>query len=1127
MRLAAAALLLCACGKEGVQVVALTSPPGGEIWAGVQIDSALIAIGRGGVYRSVDGGNRWARQGATPGQPRSRLTRIYNAQVYQSDVFLNADGEVLRSKDTGRSWASVFGSNAQVFVAGDRLYAIQGTYLLRSHDGGSTWPDTLIHDVSRGREVPIAAFADVLLGPSSSWIYFSDGQTAWRSIDGGAHWEAGQNATPYGKNVTTSGVPLFHAAIGSVLYSLDLEGNLFQSHDVGDTWDRMPGRVNITHFGILRLLSVGDRLWITNGGVSCPMNPISAGCDGTPPLPPVFNFIGASGRVAATAHGIWRSPDGLQWQQTSHGLPARVTAAATADSIRYIAADGGIYRGNKGSWVRGVITTVDVTDLWTAEGRLFALTRDTLISCSLGLDSCERRSISSSTNKTTPKEWYFQTLELIPRTIHVNKGRFYLAARTDPGLMPVVLRSDDLGKTWHVHVEIPGNFVSADQEPRWVERLWMVNDELHVLTSTSIYAVGARGNRPPRNIGEIPQPWIPSTSALAGSDIFIGTTEGTLVKLAVDDTSVRITHVVSGGSSIRSLWVSPKNARAVVAATDSGIVWSGDGGQTLHRVPATVSHEIGPPVLLDAGNDLLLASGPGGLVQLKEQITQLSPVERALQKLWKWTVGSSWLQRSIAFVLTVLSGYVIALVVTLFRGRIHFDRWWGKPVGVLVRHLPKRAIWAIFARYRKRLQKMLRAIEDAYYPLPATAPDGSEIPPDNGLLIAKVGHLVAVHRLVWVVGPGGAGKSTVLERIAWEVVGRSAPAQFGGLYPILVSAEDFNSRGNLIGAIASALAQRHRVPLPDDILQALLSSGRFLVLIDGISEIDHPDVEDPSRAIIRAAKHLDLAECRFVLASRYAPGDSDSVIQLEPLAPEYIRSRIFGKLIPEVRSDVERQLVRLGGRPVPPLLLAMMVKAAQSGDVSRTIANLYERYFARLLDIRRDQTEWQGWAVILSALAKRSLIETGKRGKGLRHIGAINVLNSLKLGEVQVVEDLEGLYGIRGVKNALKALRRLQGANILAYARDEWRFRHDRFEEYFAALHLVEDVRLTETWPSLDKWRETEEKQREFVDVLQFAAELDDDAGLIRTIPADYPDAWRSALNGTPPGEPPDRPATA
>jgi hypothetical protein len=192
----------------------------------------------------------------------------------------------------------------------------------------------------------------------------------------------------------------------------------------------------------------------------------------------------------------------------------------------------------------------------------------------------------------------------------------------------------------------------------------------------------------------------------------------------------------------------------------------------------------------------------------------------------------------------------------------------------------------------------------------------------------------------------------------------------------------------------------------------------------------------------------------------------------------------------------------------------MMIEAAQRGGLSRTVTGLYRRFFARLLEVDADETEWEGWAYILTQLAAASLIASGRRGKGLIHDDAMSVLNQLKRGDESVLATLEEHYGIRGVKGSRAALQKLKEANILTWSEGSWRFAHDRYEEYFAAVHLVQVVGATQQWPSLTSWLESEAKQREFLDVLEFAAELDQKRALVRHQPSDHPQLWRSSLHG-------------
>jgi len=65
-------------------------------------------------------------------------------------------------------------------------------------------------------------------------------------------------------------------------------------------------------------------------------------------------------------------------------------------------------------------------------------------------------------------------------------------------------------------------------------------------------------------------------------------------------------------------------------------------------------------------------------------------------------------------------------------------------------------------------------------------------------------------------------------------------------------------------------------------------------------------------------------------------------------------------------------------RPIEPLLLVMALEQGSAENVSSTRAQLYERYFRRLLRVENNQIAWEGWRTALEELANWFLINTGK-----------------------------------------------------------------------------------------------------------------------------------------------------
>ncbi len=164
---------------------------------------------------------------------------------------------------------------------------------------------------------------------------------------------------------------------------------------------------------------------------------------------------------------------------------------------------------------------------------------------------------------------------------------------------------------------------------------------------------------------------------------------------------------------------------------------------------------------------------------------------------------------------------------------------------------------------------------------------------------------------------------------------------------------------------------------------------------------------------------------------------------------------------------------------------------------------------------------WLGWLKAAETLAFHTLIHTGRRGIGLPHEQLMNLLDERKVGgetRESLSSQLRRLYHLP-VSDELDLLNQLKAAGLLLRGR-RWSFAHDTFEEFFAASYLVSHIAshfdLTEEWPSLDKWQESQELEQGFSYVLEFVREMIDEADKERLMRVDLPQSWRECLTATP-----------
>ncbi len=477
------------------------------------------------------------------------------------------------------------------------------------------------------------------------------------------------------------------------------------------------------------------------------------------------------------------------------------------------------------------------------------------------------------------------------------------------------------------------------------------------------------------------------------------------------------------------------------------------------------------------------------------------------EKGWFWPVTALG-----GFVATYLLGMAALLLWAWRGGSAIFARSWlsqaaAKPLLIT----PGLGRWALFLGYRRRLlqRRELQRAGNDYFGLPARGPDGLEIRPsaDGANLHEAIFQALGAQTPVIVSGRGGAGKSTLAARLAWLALQSQPPDALKGLRPVLVT--PYYYEGDLTAAIAAVLRERDGVAVDATMMAAQLGAGGYLILFDGVSEVEG-DKQEALRAILRVAQNADYHGCRFVLTTR-PPADMPPdapIFELQPLTPENVLDLLQRyALSREQESQVKRQLELFGGKLLEPLLFAMMLAQSEGGQVSRSRAQLYESYFRRLVQAGENDALWKGWLMVLEALARWLVVDTGRRGAGMAHEPLVDRINAEKL-----VERARNYYRLP-TKDALDILSQLNSAGILEAGR-RWRFRHDTFEEYFAASALVSAFLREDKLPDLAAWTGLEAQQGGFLGVIEFSAEMLDAESRRALAALDLPEPWREVLLG-------------
>ena len=237
---------------SSVGAVAVSDSDPNVIYVGTGESNIRSNVSHGdGVYKSTDGGHRWANVGLAD-------TR------YISDVAIHpTNPDVVYVGAFGHAW----GPNPQ-----------RGVY--RSTDGGTTWAQVLyksekagVADLSLDASNPRVLYATMWEAQRHPHALLSGGEQSglWRTMDGGDTWEdltkkPGLPGGIWGR----CGVAASPAKAGRVWALIEAEaGALFRSEDYGDTWEVVSDNPGLRgrpwyYMRVFADPSDADTVWITN-----------------------------------------------------------------------------------------------------------------------------------------------------------------------------------------------------------------------------------------------------------------------------------------------------------------------------------------------------------------------------------------------------------------------------------------------------------------------------------------------------------------------------------------------------------------------------------------------------------------------------------------------------------------------------------------------------------------------------------------------------------------------------------------------------------------------------------------------------------------------------------------------
>ena len=219
-------------------------------------DPDVVFVGtQRGVYRSVDGGDRWERMDIPEG-------RIVWSLMFHPDnpqeMYLGTEGsELYRSVDGGESWeywATISNPNAVSMEFSTRIFdlaleppnpdvmyaALEVAGAARSFDRGKTWE--IVNQGIDGSMDHLDLHGVAVGSPLSDSLFIANRVGVWRSRDRGEKW-VNTHLENFSSFVYSRGVQVapddpdkLYACIGGNFFGQ--QGGVLRSTDLGETWHR-------------------------------------------------------------------------------------------------------------------------------------------------------------------------------------------------------------------------------------------------------------------------------------------------------------------------------------------------------------------------------------------------------------------------------------------------------------------------------------------------------------------------------------------------------------------------------------------------------------------------------------------------------------------------------------------------------------------------------------------------------------------------------------------------------------------------------------------------------------------------------------------------------------------------
>lgn len=322
----------------------------------------------------------------------------------------------------------------------------------------------------------------------------------------------------------------------------------------------------------------------------------------------------------------------------------------------------------------------------------------------------------------------------------------------------------------------------------------------------------------------------------------------------------------------------------------------------------------------------------------------------------------------------------------------------------------------------------------------------------------SVSELFKKSRYITLLGNAGSGKSTIVKYLFLNAIDSNFKI------PIKIELRylnDFN--GNLIDYIKERIFKLERIATNDRIIERLLSSGKYIIFLDGYDEITSSKKERLTKEIDDLVKLY--AENCYLLTSRPYTN-----IDLLPLFNNYEVcelndediNQFINKQIPNEESELCDKIKEAVHNPENisyksflsnPLLLSMFILTFQSySNIPQKRSEFYSQVFDALFSVHDSMSKLAYVREKQSGLPKEQFVEVLKLFSFISYFDEKFIFSSNYLEQkLNIIKDKKKNISF----DNSKLVNDLQVAiGILNKEGTEFTFPHRSLQEYFAALYI-------------------------------------------------------------------------